>query len=146
MIQLINIPLVVRHANASHFWLNEGFTTYMERLLQGKLHSPAQRGFSYVIGYKDLEDALQGYKDRPKYQRLVIDFERGEDPDDAYSSVPYEKGANFLLHLGISFYCVEARVYLIKCMIDRTKTRRTRSFPSLHLRLCEYFHRQKYHN
>ncbi|KAI0089923.1 peptidase family M1-domain-containing protein [Irpex rosettiformis] len=89
----------VTHANASHFWLNEGFTTYMERLLQGKLHSPAQRGFSYVIGYKDLEDALQSYKGRSKYQRLVIDFETGEDPDDAYSSVPYEKGANFLLHL-----------------------------------------------
>ncbi|KAI0809140.1 peptidase family M1-domain-containing protein [Irpex lacteus] len=89
----------VTHANASHFWLNEGFTTYMERLLQGKLHSPSQRGFSYVIGYKDLEDALQTYQSRSKYQRLVIDFETGEDPDDAYSSVPYEKGANFLLHL-----------------------------------------------
>ena len=72
----------------------------MERLLQGKLHSPAQRGFSYVIGFKELEDALQTYQNRSKYQRLVIDFETGEDPDDAYSSVPYEKGANFLLHLG----------------------------------------------
>jgi len=37
--------------------------------------------------------------ERPKYQRLVIDFEPGEDPDEAYSSVPYEKGANLLLHL-----------------------------------------------
>jgi leukotriene-A4 hydrolase len=39
--------------------------------------------------------------DRPKYQRLVIDFEPGEDPDDAYSSIPYEKGSNFLLYLGV---------------------------------------------
>jgi leukotriene-A4 hydrolase len=31
---------------------------------------------------------------------LVISFEEGEDPDEAYSSVPYEKGANFLLYLG----------------------------------------------
>ncbi len=29
----------------------------------------------------------------------MIDFETGEDPDDAYSTIPYEKGANFLLHL-----------------------------------------------
>ena len=29
----------------------------------------------------------------------MIDFETGEDPDDAYSTVPYEKGANFILHL-----------------------------------------------
>jgi leukotriene-A4 hydrolase len=39
--------------------------------------------------------------DRPKYQRLVINFEPGEDPDDAYSSIPYEKGSIFLLYLGL---------------------------------------------
>ncbi|KAF7797777.1 hypothetical protein EIP86_008978 [Pleurotus ostreatoroseus] len=89
----------VTHANATHFWLNEGFTTYMERVLQQKLHSPAARGFSYVIGAKGLKDALKLYEDRPKYQRLVINFEKGEDPDDAYSEVPYEKGSNFLLYL-----------------------------------------------
>jgi leukotriene-A4 hydrolase len=42
---------------------------------------------------------LNEYQDCLKYQRLYIDFEAGEDPDDAYSTVPYEKGANFLLHL-----------------------------------------------
>lgn len=72
----------------------------MERLLLQKLYSPAARGFSYFIGYKSLVDALKLYEDRPKYQRLVIDFERGEDPDDAYSRIPYEKGSDFLLHLG----------------------------------------------
>jgi leukotriene-A4 hydrolase len=76
----------------------------MERVLQEFLHSPAHRAFSYLIGNEALKDALKGYRDRPKYQRLVIDFEKGEDPDDAYSSVPYEKGANFLLHIGISFF------------------------------------------
>lgn len=78
----------------------------MERVLQEKLHSPAARGFSYVIGAKGLQDALKSYSDRPKYQRLVIDFETGEDPDDAYSEVPYEKGANFLLYLGESFRAI----------------------------------------
>lgn len=88
----------------------------MERVLQQKLHSPAARGFSYVIGAKGLKDALKGYEDRPKYQRLVINFEKGEDPDDAYSEVPYEKGCNFLLHLGMycgfSIYSVSADIYL----------------------------------
>ena len=42
---------------------------------------------------------MKQYEDNPKYQRLVIDFETGEDPDDAYSTIPYEKGANFILHL-----------------------------------------------
>ena len=72
----------------------------MERVLQKILHSEADRGFSFLIGRKALTESLQQYQDRPKYQRLVIDFERGEDPDDAYSSIPYEKGSNFILHLG----------------------------------------------
>lgn len=73
----------------------------MERLLLQVLHnSPAARGFSYVIGAKSLTDALKQYTDKPRFQRLVIDYEVGEDPDDAYSEVPYEKGSNFILHLG----------------------------------------------
>ncbi|KAI0307397.1 leukotriene-A4 hydrolase [Multifurca ochricompacta] len=89
----------ITHKEATHFWLNEGWTTYIERLLQQFLHSPAERGFQYVIGSSALYEALGNYVDRPKYQRLVIDFEPGEDPDDAYSSIPYEKGSNFLLYL-----------------------------------------------
>ncbi|PAV21678.1 leukotriene-A4 hydrolase [Pyrrhoderma noxium] len=89
----------VTHQNASHFWLNEGWTSYIERVLQEKLHSPAHRGFSFLIGYKALQDDLKVYINRPKYQRLVIDFEVGEDPDDAYSTIPYEKGANLILYL-----------------------------------------------
>lgn len=69
-------------------------------MLQEILHAPAHRGFSFVIGSKALHDALAEYQDRPKYQRLVVDFEVGEDPDDAYSNIPYEKGANFILYLG----------------------------------------------
>ncbi|KAG2002580.1 leukotriene-A4 hydrolase [Coprinopsis cinerea AmutBmut pab1-1] len=89
----------ITHAHASHFWLNEGWTTYMERLLQHFIHGPKHRDFQYIIGYKALKDSLEGYKDTPRYQRLVIDFEVGEDTDEAYSSIPYEKGANFILHL-----------------------------------------------
>ncbi|KAI8983283.1 peptidase family M1-domain-containing protein [Trametes punicea] len=89
----------VTQANSTHFWLNEGWTTYIERLLLQLLHTPADRGFSFLIGRKGLEDALKRFEAKPKYQRLVIDFDVGEDPDDAYSNVPYEKGANFILHL-----------------------------------------------
>lgn len=90
------------HANPSHFWLNEGWTTYIERVLQQKLHSSSERGFAYVIGAKALFDDLERFKENPKYQQLVITFEDNEDPDEAYSSVPYEKGANFIYHLGVS--------------------------------------------
>lgn len=72
----------------------------MERLLQEFLHSPAERGFSYLIGSKALNDSLKGFESEPKYRRLNIKFEVGEDPEGAFSRVPYEKGANFLLHIG----------------------------------------------
>lgn len=95
------LTLAASHAHATHFWLNEGWTVYMERVLLQVLHdSPAARGFSYIIGYKGLVDDLEEYNDRPRYQRLVIDFAKGEDPDDAYSRVPYDKGSNLILHLG----------------------------------------------
>ena len=83
--------------------MNEGWTTYIERLLQELIHqSPGQRGLSYVIGYKALVDALELFQSNgtPEYQRLVIAFRFGEDPDAAYSRVPYDKGSNFILLLG----------------------------------------------
>jgi len=66
------------HKDASNFWLNEGWTTYFERVLQHVIHGSAARDFSCIIGAKALADALKEYEDRPKYQRLIIDFDYGE--------------------------------------------------------------------
>ena len=87
----------------------------MERVLQQILHGPAERSFSYVIGNKALLNGLEQYADKPKYQRLLIDFEPGEDPDEAYSSVPYQKGANLLLYLGMPPQCIT-----LVCEFNRT--------------------------
>nr|CDI51130.1 related to leukotriene-A4 hydrolase [Melanopsichium pennsylvanicum 4] len=90
-------------ANWTHFWLNEGWTVYLERLLLQHVHGPEQgpahRGFSYIIGSKALKDALEQFTQNPRFQRLIPAFKDGEDPDDAFSSIPYEKGSNFLLYL-----------------------------------------------
>ncbi len=52
---------------------------------------------AYIIGRKALRDAL---KEMPEeYQRLEIDYRLHADPDDAFSTIPYEKGSNLLLHL-----------------------------------------------
>ena len=80
-------------ASWSSFWLNEGWTVWLERLLLNEIHGkdgPAHRGFSYIIGAKALEDALLQFKDQPKFQRLVPVFEGYQDPDDAFSSIPCE--------------------------------------------------------
>ena len=75
-------------ADWGHFWLNEGFTTYLERLLLHYLHSPSHRDFSYIIGRKALQESLDENKHEPRFQKLVIPYVVGEDPDDAFSSVP----------------------------------------------------------
>lgn len=69
-------------ANWNSFWLNEGFTTYCERLILRHLHGERERSFSYIIGASALYASLKGYENQPRYQRLHIDFQPGEDPDD----------------------------------------------------------------
>ncbi|GAA6010636.1 hypothetical protein JCM11491_003004 [Sporobolomyces phaffii] len=83
------------------FWLNEGWTTYTERLITGRLHGPAARDFEYIIGEKAMNDDLKRFDhDGLRFgQRLHIPYEKGVDPDDVYSSVAYDKGANFLYYL-----------------------------------------------
>lgn len=98
-----------------HYWLNEGWTVYMERVQT--CHTAAERGLAYYIGYKGLMDDLKKFADRPMYQRLVIDFEYGVNPDDGYNLVPYEKGSNFLLHLetvlgGLDAFLPYVRAYV----------------------------------
>lgn len=73
--------------------MNEGWTTYCERILIRQLQGEAGRGFSYIIGQKSLKDSLKEYEKagQHNYQKLEVPFQFGEDPDDAFSTVPYDK-------------------------------------------------------
>ncbi|KAK0562252.1 Leucyl aminopeptidase yscIV [Tilletia horrida] len=107
-------------ANWSSFGLNEGWCVYLERLVLQVVHGPeegpAHRGFSYIIGSKALRSSREGYKSNPRFQRFVPVFQDGEDPDDAFSSVPYEAGSNLLLYLenvvgGLKYFLPYVRAY-----------------------------------
>lgn len=91
---------LVTNCSWEHFWLNEGWTVYLERRIVGALHGEPHRHFSAIIGWKDLENAMHSLgKDYDQYSRLVVDLKDQRDPDDAFSTVPYEKGSTFLFHL-----------------------------------------------
>jgi leukotriene-A4 hydrolase len=45
---------LVSNASWEHFWLNEGWTTYLERRLQAAVHGEPHRDFSAIIGWKAL--------------------------------------------------------------------------------------------
>ena len=93
---------LVSNASWEHFWLNEGWTTYLERRLQAAIHGEAHRDFSAIIGWKSLQDSVKQFGDSHEFTKMVVDL-KGKDPDDAFSSVPYEKGYTFLS-------CLEAQV------------------------------------
>ncbi|OCF30838.1 leukotriene A-4 hydrolase/aminopeptidase [Kwoniella heveanensis BCC8398] len=83
-------------ASWSHFWLNEGWTTYLERLVS--FSQPVFIGGYLVLTIRaGLIDDLERLPAR--FQKMVPEYKEHEDPDEAYSQVPYEKGANFLLYL-----------------------------------------------
>lgn len=89
---------LVTAASWEHFWLNEGWTTYLERRLQAAVHGEPHRDFSAIIGWKSLVDAVNGYGTDHNFTKMIPDL-KGKDPDDAFSTVPYEKGYTFLSYL-----------------------------------------------
>jgi leukotriene-A4 hydrolase len=86
---------LVSNATAEDFWLNEGFTVFVERRLLEVLEGKESVALHAAIGRQTLEEAVAGFRDRPALTRLRTRLE-GVDPDDAYSQVPYEKGYLFL--------------------------------------------------
>ncbi|PTU18651.1 hypothetical protein P175DRAFT_0442722 [Aspergillus ochraceoroseus IBT 24754] len=89
---------LVTSASWEHFWLNEGWTVYLERRILAAIHGEKYRHFSSIIGWKSLTDSVEHYGKDHEFTKLVPSL-KGVDPDDAFSSIPYEKGFNFLFHL-----------------------------------------------
>ncbi|RPA87615.1 leukotriene A-4 hydrol [Ascobolus immersus RN42] len=89
---------LVTNANWQDFWLNEGWTTYLERRIGAAIHGEPHFDFSAIIGWKALTESVKLYADNPEFTKLVVNLE-GKDPDDAFSSIPYEKGFTFIYFL-----------------------------------------------
>jgi leukotriene-A4 hydrolase len=66
-------------ASWSHFWLNEGWTTYLERLLMRELYGEGERQLSFLVGRRGLKMDLALMKDNPRFQRLVVEYKEHED-------------------------------------------------------------------
>ena len=86
---------LVTNATMDHFWLNEGFTVWAERRILEALHGEAAAAVSWAIGRTALKDALARFGADSAFTVLRTHLE-GVDPDDVYSSVPYEKGSLFV--------------------------------------------------
>lgn len=101
---------LVTNFNWEHFWLNEGFTRFVEGKIMEDIQSQlpgsspqegiAYKGFMAIIGMSDLKDTVDNYESQGKSRfTKLIPSQVGEDPDDVFSTVPYEKGYAFLYYI-----------------------------------------------
>jgi aminopeptidase N len=87
---------LVTNATWSDFWLNEGFTTYVENRIMEVVYGRARADVFRVLGWRDLAteiDRLGGMQSKDTV--LHVDL-KGRDPDDGATLIPYEKGASLL--------------------------------------------------
>jgi leukotriene-A4 hydrolase len=79
------------------FFLNEGFTVFIERKILERLYGAEFKGLHSIIGWEDLKGSIGQYGASHPFTCLQVDI-GSDDPDDAFSSVPYEKGCTLLTH------------------------------------------------
>jgi len=84
---------LVTNATWSDFWLNEGFTTYIEHRITEKVYGRPRAEMEEVLQRRKLVEEMAGLEACD--QVLHINLE-GRDPDAGSTLVPYEKGALFL--------------------------------------------------
>jgi leukotriene-A4 hydrolase len=87
---------LVTNATWSDFWLNEGFTTYIERRIVEKIFGEQMATMQAALGRQVLERDVAKFE--PRDQILYVDL-KDRDPDDGSTELPYEKGSLFLRHL-----------------------------------------------
>jgi aminopeptidase N len=86
---------LVTNADMEHFWLNEGFTVWAERRLLEALHGEGAAALAWAIGEKALEESMERFGEGSPHTKLRGEL-LGVDPDEVFSSIPYEKGARFV--------------------------------------------------
>ena len=87
---------LVTNATWRDFWLNEGFTVYLERRIVEEVYGADREAMEAALGLQALHADLDRLDDADEI--LHVDL-AGRDPDAGMTQVPYEKGALFLRHL-----------------------------------------------
>lgn len=86
---------LVTSATWNDFWINEGFTVYLERRIMEELYGKSYTEMLAVLGYQDLQSTIEYMGQESEDTHLKLNL-AGRDPDEALTDVAYEKGALFL--------------------------------------------------
>jgi aminopeptidase N len=91
---------LVTNATWRDLWLSEGFSDYLESRIMNIVYGEGREMMEQVLRLKTLREDLATLN--PKDQCLAIDL-RDRDPQEAFSSVPFEKGRLFLTYVDVKF-------------------------------------------
>ncbi len=87
---------LVTNANWDDVWLNEGFTTYLTGRIMEELYGESYENMLKVKGELNLREEIDRMGPDSSDTRLKLNME-GRNPNDAFSTIPYQKGRFFLM-------------------------------------------------
>ena len=89
---------LVTNENWPDFWINEGFTMFLERKIIESFKDLEMAKLDAMVGYSSYTDDVYAFGESRSFTRLRPEL-LGKNPDDAFNKVPYEKGFNLLYYL-----------------------------------------------
>ena len=84
--------------NWSDFWLNEGFTMFLQRKIMEKTYDLDMSKLDSMFLYNEMSNDIIKFGESKSFTSLRP-YLVGRHADDAFSQIPYEKGFNFLYYL-----------------------------------------------
>jgi aminopeptidase N len=87
---------LVNNATWNDFWLNEGFTVYIERRIMEELKGKKYIAFKNEVAYRNLQETIKILDKEDTHLKLNLGK---KNPDEALTSIPYIKGYFFLLEI-----------------------------------------------
>jgi leukotriene-A4 hydrolase len=84
---------LVTNATWSDFWLNEGFTVYLEGRIIERIYGAERQAMEATLARRELDREMESL---PESDRVLHIDLAGRDPDDGCTLVPYQKGALLL--------------------------------------------------
>ena len=91
---------LVSNATWGDFWLNEGFSVYVERRIVEEVFGRRQADMEAVLGFQSLNKEMEALDERDWIMSVEL---AGRNPDEGFTEVPYEKGTLFLRRLEQKF-------------------------------------------
>lgn len=91
---------LVTNATWSDFWLNEGFTTYIENRIQEAVYG---RDLAVMEQALDQRKLAKEMADMPGLEQILHADLTGKDPDENTTGIPYVKGSLFVRLLEHTF-------------------------------------------